>query len=241
LNENPSKRIAGFRPLKSNLVKCLIFDCKEIALIRVDCQSHVFPKPYADILLKNQKGLQALKDNDHYIIRYADLQQFRLNPEIYDPRHTIREMDAAGIDVSVISVNIPGPEMLDTELGIEGARVCNDYLAEVCAQYRGRFAGLASLPLQDVNASISEFKRALNDLDLRGIILFSHINGTPVDAHLGRGDQRLFNDPDDGTDGRYIHRHAATHFKRHNGEVSGFAHAASPLRRCAGLPDAAGG
>jgi predicted TIM-barrel fold metal-dependent hydrolase len=222
--------------------------------------------------------MQALKDNDHYIIRYADLQQFRLNPEIYDPRHTIREMDAAGIDVSVISVNIPGPEMLDTELGIEGARVCNDYLAEVCAQYRGRFAGLASLPLQDVNASISEFKRALNDLDLRGIILFSHINGTPVDApqfepiyamaqsrgvirtdichgakpwgpdctashgsHLGRGDQRLFNDPDDGADGRYIHRHAATHFKRHNGETPGSAHPTSPLRRCAALPDAAGG
>lgn len=150
-------------------------------MIRVDCQSHVFPKPYADILLNNQKYLQTSKDNDHYIIRYSNLQQFRLNPEMYDPRHTIREMDAAGIDVSVISVNIPGPEMLDTELGIEGARVCNDYLAEVCARYQGRFAGLASLPLQDVNAAISEFKRALNDLDLKGIILFSHINGTPVD------------------------------------------------------------
>jgi len=151
-------------------------------LIKVDCQSHVFPVKYAEIILKNKKTVQAYKDNDHYIVQYGELQQFKLNPEIYDPQRTIIEMDEAGIDVSVISMNIPGPEMLDPELGVEAATVCNDCLAEICSRFPGRFVGLASLPLQDVDASISEFNRALDSLDLRGMILYSHIGGKPVDA-----------------------------------------------------------
>jgi aminocarboxymuconate-semialdehyde decarboxylase len=52
----------------------------------------------------------------------------------------------------------------------------------LCTKYPGRFYGLASLPLQDVPAAINELKRAVHDLDLRGIILYSHINGKPVDS-----------------------------------------------------------
>jgi len=150
--------------------------------MRVDCQSHVFPRQYAELLTQNRGGIRTRQDGDHYVVQYGELQQFRLNPETYDPEDTINDMDAAGIDVSVISVNIPGPELLDVELGIDGARVCNDYVAEVCARYPGRFVGLASLPMQDVPASLAEFKRALDSLDLRGLTLYSHINGKPVDA-----------------------------------------------------------
>ncbi len=148
----------------------------------VDCQSHVFPKKYADLLVKNSKGIKTIKKNDHYIVSYGDLQQFKLNPAFYDPGHTIREMDEAGIDMSVLGTNIPGPELLEPELGIEGARICNDYLAEVCAQFPGRFVGLANLPMQDVTEALKEFQRALDSLKLRGMVLYSHIDGTPVDA-----------------------------------------------------------
>jgi len=151
-------------------------------LIKVDCQSHVFSQEYAEIILNNKKTVQISKDNDHYIVQYGELQQFKLTPEIYDPQRTILEMDQAGIDVSVISMNIPGPEMLDPELGVAAARVCNDCLAEICSRFKGRFVGLASLPLQDVDASISEFNRALDSLDLKGMILYSHIGGKPVDS-----------------------------------------------------------
>lgn len=148
----------------------------------VDCQSHVFPRQYADILTKNKGNIRTVKDSNHYVVRYGDLQQFSLNPATYDPADTIADMDAAGVDVSVISVNIPGPELLDLELGIEGARVCNDYVAEVCSKYPGRFVGLASLPLQDVTESLNEFNRVLDSLDLRGLTLYSHVNGKPVDS-----------------------------------------------------------
>lgn len=151
-------------------------------MLRVDCQSHVFPPAYADILCKNRGFVVTEKDAAGYRVSYGDMQSFVMNLEEYDPARKLKAMDAAGIDVSVLSVNIPGPELLEPEHGIEGARACNDYLAELCGRHPERFAGLASLPLQDPESAMDEFDRAIHTLGLRGVVLYSHINGKPVDA-----------------------------------------------------------
>ncbi len=150
--------------------------------MRVDCQSHVFPKAYAELLCENTTWVRTVRKNGGYLVSYGDTQQFLLNLEPYDPAAKIRDMDAAGIDVTVLTVNIPGPELLTPELGVQGARICNDYLAELCARYPGRFVGLATLPLQDMPAAMAEYRRAIHGLGLRGIFLFSHIAGRPLDA-----------------------------------------------------------
>jgi predicted TIM-barrel fold metal-dependent hydrolase len=150
--------------------------------MRVDCQTHVFPKAYAELLLRNPTAVRTVKRDDAYIVSYGDLQTFVLNLDPYDPGRKIRDMDTAGIDVSVLTVNIPGPEMLAPELGLEGARICNDYLAELCEKYSGRFVGLATLPLQDMPAAMAEYDRAIHRLRLRGVFLFSHVAGKALDA-----------------------------------------------------------
>ena len=151
-------------------------------MLVVDCQSHVFPEAYAELLTRNAGPLQARKSNGAYVIRYGELQQFTLDPKTYSTQRKLRDMDRTGIDVSVLSVNMPGPERLDKELGLLGARICNDYLAETCTRHPGRFVGLASLPLHDVSAAIAELDRAVDELSLRGALLFSHIAGQSVDA-----------------------------------------------------------
>lgn len=151
-------------------------------MVRVDCQSHIFPRAYAELLCENTTRVRTVRKNNGYLVSYGDTQQFLLNLEPYDPATKIRDMDAARIDVTVLTVNIPGPELLTVELGIQGARICNDYLAELCGQYPGRFVGLATLPLQDVPAAMAEYQRAIHGLGLRGIFLFSHISGRPLDA-----------------------------------------------------------
>jgi predicted TIM-barrel fold metal-dependent hydrolase len=141
----------------------------------------VFPRAYAELLLKNTTSVRTVRQGDAYLVSYGDLQSFALSLGPYDPAAKIRDMDAAGIDVGVLTVNIPGPELLAPELGVAGARVCNDYLAELCAAFPGRFVGLATLPLQDVPAAMAEYERAIHGLGLRGIFLFSHVAGTPLD------------------------------------------------------------
>jgi hypothetical protein len=79
-------------------------------MIRVDCQSHVFPEKYAEILTRNNGLVRTQKKDGGYLISYyGGMQTFQLRLEDYDPGKKIRDMDEAGIDVSVLSVNIPGP------------------------------------------------------------------------------------------------------------------------------------
>lgn len=147
----------------------------------VDCQSHIFPRAYAELLTRNRNSLRASGGDGVYLIDYGGVQRFRLNLDDYSPARKLADMDANGVDMSVISVNIPTPDMLEPELAAEGARICNDAIAELCAKHPERFIGIASLPLNDAPAAISELDRAATELDMRGIFLPSHINGLPVD------------------------------------------------------------
>ncbi len=148
----------------------------------IDCQSHVFPEAYAELLTLNSNTLRATGGDGVYLINYGDVQRFRLDLDVYSAGRKLRDMDACGVDMSVINVNIPTPDMLDPELAVQGAQICNDAIAELCAMHPGRFVGLASLPLNDVPSAIKELDRAIDELDLRGVFLPSHINGQPLDA-----------------------------------------------------------
>ncbi len=147
----------------------------------VDCQSHVFPREYAELLTRNRNSLRTSGGDGVYLIDYSGVQRFRLDLDDYSPGRKLADMDRSGVDMSVISVNIPTPDMLEPPLAIEGARICNDAVAELCAQHSDRFVGIASLPLNDVPAAIAELERAVSELDLRGVFLPSHINGDPLD------------------------------------------------------------
>lgn len=101
------------------------------------------------------------------------------------PNHTSIEaklamMDAEGIDVTVLSTNFPGPELLGSE-GPALARMMNDYIADVVRRYPDRFIGLAVLPTQNMDAALKEFHRAIEDLHLNGLMLFSNQNGRFAD------------------------------------------------------------
>lgn len=152
------------------------------SVVRVDCQSHLFPAAYAELLTRNRRAPTTVGGDGRYVIDYGDVQRFTLRLADYDPDVKLRAMDEVGIDVSVLSVNIPGPELLPPELAVEGARLCNDSVAEVCARHPDRFVGLASLPLGDAGAALAELDRAVDALDLRGVVLPSHVAGMPVDA-----------------------------------------------------------
>ena len=78
-------------------------------------------------------------------------------------------MDAAGLDMAVLSLNAPGIQAEpDPKVAVTAAARVNDYLAEVIAAQPGRFSGFAALPLQDGEAAAKELHRAVTQLGLRG-------------------------------------------------------------------------
>ncbi len=148
----------------------------------IDCQSHLFPPFYADIIEKSRGTVSVDRKGDALLLRFSDRFALRVEPERYDPKTVLQRMDRAGIDMSIMSVNMPGPELLSADIAGEASRRCNDYVAEVCAASKGRLIGLATIPFDDVPFALAEITRAAKELDLRGIVLYSNIGGRPVDA-----------------------------------------------------------
>ena len=87
-------------------------------------------------------------------------------------------MDAQGVDVHVVSIATPllGYH-LEPAQGLQLARDVNDEIASMVRRWPQRFAGLATLPVQDVTASTQELERAVNVLGLKGVELDTVVNG----------------------------------------------------------------
>lgn len=94
----------------------------------------------------------------------------------------LAEMDAAGLDVQVLSLNSPGIQAeADNATAVARAAAVNDLLAGVVADHPDRFAGFAALPLQDPQAAAKELERSVSELGLRGALVNAHTRGRYLD------------------------------------------------------------
>ncbi len=100
----------------------------------------------------------------------------------YGPEERLRDMDAQGVDVQVVSIHTPFfGYHLDAAQGATLAREVNDEIAGMTKGWPTRFAGLATLPMQDVTAAIKELERAVTKLGLKGAELDTQVNGEQWD------------------------------------------------------------
>jgi len=96
----------------------------------------------------------------------------------FTPQERLKDMDAQGVDVQVVSIHTPFfGHHLDAAQGRALAREVNDEIASMTRQWPQRFAGLATLPVQDVKGAIDELERAVTVLGLKGAELDTNVNG----------------------------------------------------------------
>jgi predicted TIM-barrel fold metal-dependent hydrolase len=93
----------------------------------------------------------------------------------------IAAMNAAGIDVQVLSHNQPGCQALDASEAIPVAREVNDFLFDAIKRHPARFAGLAALPTADPAGSAKELDRAVTKLGFKGAMINGHTKGSFLD------------------------------------------------------------
>src|SRR5436190_4041767 len=95
----------------------------------------------------------------------------------FTPEQRLADMDAQGVDVQVLSIHMPLVGYhLEPAQGRQLARDVNDEIAAMTREWPQRFAGLATLPAQDVGAAIDELERAVQVLGLKGAELDTVVN-----------------------------------------------------------------
>lgn len=104
-----------------------------------------------------------------------------------DMARRLRDMDAMGVDMQVISPSIlqQCTYFAEPQESLQMERLGNDRVAEAVASQPDRLIGLGSVPLQDADLAVQELTRCMQELGLRGIIVSSNVNGTEL------GDARL--------------------------------------------------
>jgi aminocarboxymuconate-semialdehyde decarboxylase len=108
----------------------------------------------------------------------SDVRRVAIPPKLrFTPEERLQDMDDQGVEVQVVSIHTPlFSYHLDAEQGRQLAREVNDEIAGMTRQWPQRFAGLATLPVQDVGVAIEELDRAVNGLGLKGAELDMVVN-----------------------------------------------------------------
>jgi predicted TIM-barrel fold metal-dependent hydrolase len=93
----------------------------------------------------------------------------------------ITDMDAAGIDVQVVSLTSPGVEQLEPSEAVALAHTANDRVAQAVRNHPERLAGFAALPTPAPQAAASELERTVREYGFKGAMINGHSHGRYLD------------------------------------------------------------
>jgi uncharacterized protein len=93
----------------------------------------------------------------------------------------IADMDAAGIDLQVISLTNAGMDKFDSPTATALAHDANDKLADAVRAHPERLAGFAALALQEPEKAAAEFERGVRKLGFKGTLIHGTTKGVFLD------------------------------------------------------------
>ncbi len=138
---------------------------------KIDIFNHIFPTAFFDRMLE-------ILDDPSKVKRWVNI------PFLVDLEVRFDKMDEFGNYCQILSLSAPPIEALaDPVQAPELARLGNDGMADYVARYPDRFPGfIASLPLNNMDATMVELRRCMEDLNAVGVQIFSNMNGKGIDG-----------------------------------------------------------
>jgi predicted TIM-barrel fold metal-dependent hydrolase len=150
----------------------------------IDFHSHLRPVEFIvaleneGISQRNKEGTSlGLVENDTVLTDVPDI--YVSGEDAKNLALRTGEMEKSQVDMQVLSV----PRSHDYPLpqAIRLCKMINDSYSNIVKEHKDSFYGLASIPMNDVKASIAELDRAINTLELNGICVGGNKNGAPLD------------------------------------------------------------
>ena len=150
---------------------------------RVDTHHHVFPPPYVAALISVKQDAQIAT--------------------AWSVARTLDDMERAGVETSILSVTQPAVTFAPPDVARRVARECNEWVAKLVADSRGRFGSFATMPLPDVDGTLREIEYALDTLKADGVCLLTsygdrwlgHQSFAPVLDELNRRKAVVYTHP----------------------------------------------
>src|SRR5438128_6436559 len=148
--------------------------------MKIDIHTHILPRNWPDLDAKY--GYSGFVRLDHYKPCCARMmigdRVFReITDNVWDPKRRIEECDREKVSMQVLStVPVMFSYWAKPADALDLSRRLNDHIAEVVRAHPKRFAGLGTIPLQDVDLAAKELERCLGELGLRGVEIGTHVD-----------------------------------------------------------------
>jgi predicted TIM-barrel fold metal-dependent hydrolase len=138
--------------------------------MKIDIFAHIFPPAYFERMRAIAKDQGAIK-------RWLNV------PVLYDLDARVKMMRGFPGYQQVLTLSSPPIEFLaGPEESPALARLANEGMAEIVAKHRDLFpAFVASLPMNNVEASLDEMEYAIRGLGAKGVQVFTNVNGRALD------------------------------------------------------------
>jgi aminocarboxymuconate-semialdehyde decarboxylase len=151
----------------------------------IDCHFHFFPEAFLKAARTEGNSFKASiersADGTEFLVAEGDFRH-ELVPNFYDADTIVQDLDRRKLTSAVITSAPPTLSYwADSGAAIELSQAINEEMAQRAAQYPTRFTPLGALPLQDMDASIKEAKRAVRELKLTGFMIGSNVGGINLD------------------------------------------------------------
>lgn len=145
----------------------------------IDMHCHIVPKDFPQKAGRTSGDafpiMRAADGGADLMIAGGKFRSFR--DTAWDATKRVDDMSNIGVDKQVVS---PLPELLmyhlDPTDGAELANHLNQYIAGMVREQPGRYHGLGSVPLQDVELAVAELQR-IKELGLNGVEIRTNIEG----------------------------------------------------------------
>lgn len=137
--------------------------------MKIDVFNHVFPNEFFEAAEK--------------LMPKAAVNRWKAMPELYDMDARMKVLEKFDDYQQIISISQPPFDVIaGPNDSPELARVANDGMARICREYSDRMPWfIASLPMNNTEASLKEIDRVIDDLGAVGFQIHSNVNQKALD------------------------------------------------------------
>jgi aminocarboxymuconate-semialdehyde decarboxylase len=144
----------------------------------IDVHTHMLNREWLELLRRHGKPRYELRKSlDAAEGIFLDGAPFMTpQPGHFDYDLRIQAMDAAKVDLAILSLTCPNVYWGGEQVSLEAARVANDDMARAEKAHPGRIRWMASLPWEYPQAAIAELKRCVEQGAV-GVMVLANIAG----------------------------------------------------------------
>ena len=145
-------------------------------MLKIDVHAHYFP---LDIIkeFKNKLNFSFnINSNKIKVIVGKNSWEGSAYNGFLNEEKLIEDLHNSEVDIRILSL-APISYLYDVDINIALSfyKKFNDKLSEISEKSKGKFMGIAGIPLQEPSIAVEELKRAVNDLGLKGVLIGTHI------------------------------------------------------------------